>query len=157
MMIGELNISEIEELLRQQFVGRIGCYDNGEVYIVPVSYAYDGSNVFVRSYEGKKLDMMRAHPDVCFQVDDTTDMANWKSVIVWGRFEELKGEERLNALRILLRRQLPLSTSVTTQIGETWPFSETELDKLKDVVFRIVIYRKTGRFEYTSSEGPNLD
>ena len=156
-MIGELNQKEIETLLESQPVGRIGCRDGNMVYIVPLSYAYDGNNVYARSLEGTKIDMMRQHPDICFEVDDTSDMANWRSVIAWGRFEELQGAERLEALKTLLRRRLPLSSSTTTHIGEHWPFSESELEKLEGVVFSIPLRRKTGRFEQTSAEGPNLD
>ena len=40
-MIGDLNFKEVEEVLQDQLIGRIGCHSNGITYIVPVSYAYN--------------------------------------------------------------------------------------------------------------------
>lgn len=44
---------------------------------------------------------MRANPEVCSQVDEIDDMANWRSVIAWGRYEELKGELAIAAMNLL--------------------------------------------------------
>lgn len=107
-MIRQLSLTEIDDLLRKQIVGRIGCYYQNEVYIIPMSYAYDAEYFYCHSYEGKKVEMMRKNPKVCFQVDEMKDMGKWESVIVSGDFEELLDEkERNSALKILLKRQLP--------------------------------------------------
>src|SRR6478609_3860260 len=104
-MINTLDHTAIEEVLNKHFIGRIGCHTNDEVYVVPVSYAYDGQYVYVRSFEGKKMEIMRNNPKVCFEVDETQNMANWKSVIAWGEFEELTDKtERSKALKVLIDR-----------------------------------------------------
>jgi len=158
-MIRQLSQIEIDDLLHKQIVGRIGCTSKNEVYIIPMSYAYDGEYVYCHSYEGKKMEMMRKNPKVCFQVDEMKDMGNWKSVIAWGDFEELTDEkEKTKALKILLQRPLPFISSITTHLGETWPFSEKDKDELNSIpgiVFRISIKTKTGKFESTS-ESPLL-
>jgi uncharacterized protein len=82
-MIGTLMASEIDDLLGNQVVERIGCYVNNRVHVVPVSYAYHAGSVYVHSYEGLKLEAMRLNPDACFEVDDLRDMGNWQSVIAW--------------------------------------------------------------------------
>ena len=82
-MLGKLTPVEIEEVIRQQVVGRIGCHANGMTYVVPVSYAYDGDYIYVRTFEGLKLDMMRRNPKVCFEIDTMLNMGNWQSVIAW--------------------------------------------------------------------------
>ncbi|MFI5185123.1 MAG: pyridoxamine 5'-phosphate oxidase family protein [Chitinophagales bacterium] len=153
-MIGKLSSEEIENLLSKQCVGRIGCYDNDVVYVVPISYAYDGCNIYCHTYEGKKMEMMRKNPKVCFQIDDMKDMANWKSVITWGEFEEINDkEEKIKILKILLQRRLPVSSSVTTHLGKTWPFSGEGSNGLNDIpgiVFKICLKEKSGKFESTS-------
>jgi nitroimidazol reductase NimA-like FMN-containing flavoprotein (pyridoxamine 5'-phosphate oxidase superfamily) len=83
----------LKVFLQSQIVGRIGCHDGDLVYVVPISYAYDGEYVYFHSYEGKKIDIMRKNPKICFQIDEMKDMANWKSVIAWGEFEELNDYE----------------------------------------------------------------
>ncbi len=147
-MFGELSNEQIEEVLKKQVIGRIGCYGDAQVYIVPVSYAYDGKYVYVRSFEGKKIEMMRKDPKVCFQVDDMQNMANWQSVIAWGEFEELSDvTERNKGLKILIDRHLPLFSSETTHLGVNWPFPPEDLNIIKGIVFRILLKDKTGRFE----------
>ncbi|MFL5808013.1 MAG: pyridoxamine 5'-phosphate oxidase family protein [Flavisolibacter sp.] len=150
-MIGNLVAVEIDHLLLKQVVGRIGCFANNKVYVVPVSYAYDGSNIYVHSYEGLKIEAMRRDPDVCFEVDDLRDMSNWQSVIAWGRFEEITDEyERKQAVRVLMRRKLPIASSITTHLGENWPFYSEASEAIDGIVFRIVLTERTGRFECTT-------
>jgi uncharacterized protein len=156
-MIASLNKDSIEALLKNSLVGRIGCHAEGRTYVVPVSYAYDGDCIYVRSYEGMKLQLMRQNPAVCFEVDNTTDTSNWQSVIAWGTFEELhEPEARTQGLRILNNRELPLLSSSTTHIGAAWPFSADELDHVDGIVFRIRLTEKTGRFE-SSGHTPHFN
>ena len=158
-MIRQLSSVEADELLSKQIVGRIGCYYENEVYVVPISYAYEDNTIYCHSFEGKKMKMMRKNSKICFQVDEMKDMANWKSVIAWGDFEELTDKkEKNNALRILLQRPLPLISSITTHLGDTWPFTsptEEELAKIPGIVFKICIKERTGKLEATS-ESPLL-
>lgn len=152
-MFGTLSSSEIETLLHHESVGRIGCYSDDMIYVVPVSYAYDGEYIYVHTAEGLKLNIMRKNPKVCFQVDDLHDMANWQSVIAWGDFEELKqGEARSHAIKLLMNRVLPFIHSETMHISPHWPFPSAEPEAIKGIIFRIRLTEKTGRYEKSSSE-----
>lgn len=146
-MIGYLTAIQIEEVLANQVVGRIGCTINGKIYVVPISYAFDDNSIYAHTQEGLKIEAMRNNPEVCFEVDDYTDMANWKSVIAWGRYEEITdAENRTAAIKILVQRNLPTPSSITTHIGATWPFY-TENETIGGIVFKIVLTEKTGKFE----------
>ena len=150
-MFGKLDDAQIEKLLNTQFVGRIGCHADGITYVFPVSYAYDGICCYVHSYNGMKMDIMRKNPKVCFQVDETKDLANWQSVICWGEFEELTLEnERKAAWQKLNERKLPVLTSETMHITAEWPFPPGKDESSKGLFFRIKFTEKTGRFEKIS-------
>lgn len=150
-MINILDEANIEELLQQQIIGHLGCHADETTYVVPISYAYDGENIYAHTHEGKKIDMMRKNPKVCFQVDDLTDLSDWKSVIIMGEFKELTdNEERKGAMQHLLKRELPLKTTTTTHIGEMWPFDTNSID-IKGIVFKIKITEKNGRAEQNDS------
>ncbi|MEP7318063.1 MAG: pyridoxamine 5'-phosphate oxidase family protein [Panacibacter sp.] len=147
-MFGTLENNEIEALLYEQLIGRIGCNADDVTYVVPISYAYDGDCVYAHTYEGMKIQMMRKKPKVCFQVDDMHDMANWKSVIAWGEFEELQNEkERTYALEKLINRSIPFISSETTYLSPYWPFRSKDINEIDGIVFRIQLTKKTGRFE----------
>jgi uncharacterized protein len=147
-MFGKLNDIEIDEFLAQEIVGRLGCYADDQVYIIPISYGFDGTYIYAHTGAGMKLQMMRKNPEVCFQVDNMNDLANWKSAIVWGSFEELTSEEdKEQALSALMRRNLPIITSETMQLTPQWPFADDPSNQVKGVFFRIRISKKSGRFE----------
>ena len=151
-MFGILNPVEIEQLLSKQLVGRIGCHADGVTYVVPISYAYDGEYVYARTFEGMKINMMRKNPDVCFEVEDTKNLSNWRTVVAWGSFEELQeGNQRKEALSVLARRKLPVISSETMQLGSQWPFSSDD-ENVDGVIFRIRIKEKTGRYEESLNE-----
>jgi uncharacterized protein len=148
IMFGNLNREEIEQVLHHQLVGRIGCHAEGTTYIVPISYAYDGEYIYAHTHEGMKTDIMRKDPKVCFEVENMTNMANWKTVICWGEFEEITGyEDRHNALEKLQDRILPSFPSATTKLSPEWPFRPVNTDNIQGLVFRIRLTKKTGRFE----------
>jgi uncharacterized protein len=147
-MFGDLNKEEIENLLHGGIIGRIGCHADDITYVVPVSYAYDGKYVYVHTLEGMKVQMMRKNPNICFEVDHLKDMANWKTVIAWGKFEELKDEPvRTAALKKLHERILPMVSSVTTHLSPDWPFEPNDYKVIQGIVFRIKLTKKTGKFE----------
>lgn len=146
IMLGELNSNEIDRFLAGQVVGRLGCADERLIFVVPISYVYDGKDIYAHSSEGTKVDLMRKNNRVCLEVDHMTDMRNWNSVIVWGEFEELKdGDEMAYALKLLSHRMDSIAVSETAE-----PPRQTMLPQHqqgKKIVYRIRITRKTGRFE----------
>ena len=89
IMLGELTNIQIQNILTSQVIGRIGCTDGMQPYIVPVTFTYDGKYIYGQSNEGKKMKILRKNPKVCFEVDVMTDMRNWQSVLLFGIFEEL--------------------------------------------------------------------
>lgn len=85
----DLAQSEVDAFLRRQLVGRVGCHSDGSTYVVPVIYVWDGDCVYVQSMEGRKIEMMRRNPEVCFEVDEYAPDGSWCSVILRGVYEEL--------------------------------------------------------------------
>jgi nitroimidazol reductase NimA-like FMN-containing flavoprotein (pyridoxamine 5'-phosphate oxidase superfamily) len=147
-MLGELNTQEIQNILLSQVVGRLACTDKKQPYIVPVTYAYDGEYIYGQSNEGLKLAILRKNPIICFEVDVMTDMANWRSVIVSGNFEELKDMEADKARDILFGRVFTLMTSSTIHAHQhDVEEKPDDSNRVKHIMYRIKIRKITGRFE----------
>jgi nitroimidazol reductase NimA-like FMN-containing flavoprotein (pyridoxamine 5'-phosphate oxidase superfamily) len=140
-MVGDLNASEVERVLSDSIIGRVGCHAFGRTYVVPITYAYDGTYVYAHSADGMKLHMMRSNPHVCFEVDQMDDLANWESVIAAGTFEELHGVDADRALRLLIDRIDPL---VSQPPGAS---VHPKSGMVPAVLYRIRLEEKTGRFE----------
>lgn len=154
-MIGTLTPKEIEHVLATQQVGRIGCCEQGTVYVVPTSYAYVDGTVYAHTQEGMKVEIMRKNPSVCFEVDHMEHMSHWKSVIAWGEFKEVKDPELRNqAIRILLARNLPLLPSQTVHLTSSWPFEPEDLSHVKGIIYAIELNKKSGRYEDDQQSPP---
>jgi len=64
----------IEKVLNDSVYGSLGLCDNGEPYVVPMSYAWSDNKLWFHcANEGRKLDIIRANPKVCFQVTGVTE------------------------------------------------------------------------------------
>lgn len=144
-MIGELSPQQVERVLHAEVTGRIGCYAEGRVYVVPITYAYDQDAVYAHSSDGLKIRTMRANPNVCFEVEQVDDLAHWRSVVAWGTYEELSGASEDQGLEILLQRFAPLRTSETASPRAHGHRADGVSGR--PIVFRIRLNEKTGRFE----------
>lgn len=150
-MLGQLTKDQIEHVLQSQIVGRIGCYAENEIYVVPVTYAYHKGYIYAHSKEGRKVQMMRKNPNVCLQVDAMENMTNWRSAIVWGNYEELNSEKEQKAgMKIMADRLMPFLTSESVRPSNRLSHAPEIVEKgLKAVVYRIKVTKATGRFEKT--------
>ena len=135
---------EARSLLSSAKVGRLGCVDDGEPYIVPINYLFEDGSIYSHSLPGRKLDALRAHPRACLQVDDIRDDLNWQSAIAYGNFEEVRlpSERRLILTKLLAR--FPLLTPVESAMAEDAAAPDS-------IVFLIRVDRITGVAEGRSS------
>ncbi len=138
---------QVNSILLSQAFGRLACADGNMPYIVPITYAYDGNYIYGQTNEGAKLDIMRKNPSVCFEVDRMTDMKNWKSVIVYGTFEELEGDAAEQARSKFFGSLFPLTTrSKIHPFQHETVYEPDDTTRIKKVMFRIKIEKITGRF-----------
>lgn len=137
-MSDDLSPAEIEDLLRAQVVGRIGCHADGLTYVVPVIYAQAADGLYVASVEGQKTRMLRKNPRVCFEVDEYDGAGSWRSAIVHGDYEELDGEGSERALKLLAERFRRVGEE-----GSSRPRHDANSTRM--VCFRIRIREATGR------------
>ena len=152
-MIAPLTTRQSEYILQCSNVGRIGCYANSKVLIIPVTYVYFEKYIYGRSWEGTKISMMRKNPQVCFQVDSIDNLANWRSIIAWGTFEELKtDEEQKRVVQLFHDRLSPLTLGETVNIAREFADPPHIVQKKKrPILYRIALSEITGRYEKQTS------
>jgi len=149
-MNGELNEQQINNILTSQLVGRLACCEDKYPYIVPVTFAYDGKYIYGHSFEGKKMEVLRKNPNVCFEVDIANDLSNWQSAVIFGQFEELEKNDAEEARSLLFDKVTPLQTKSSIHQHEHDEGIGHELSdkgRIKPILFRIKIHEKCGRFE----------
>lgn len=149
-MIGKLTNEQIEEVLKENVLGRIGCNDGEKNYVVPVNYVYDGKFIIAHSVMGMKIEIMRKNPNVCFEVDEMKSFTNWKSVIAWGEYQELSDQrDRSIAMRLFVDRTMHTkisSTAIVAEIDEGRVHFRSPASA-RPIIYRIIMTEKTGRFE----------
>ncbi len=150
-MIGSLNENEIDDLLISQVIGRIGCHADARTLVVPVMFAYDGTRIIGHSAVGEKVHMMRANPQVCFEVDEIVNLRNWRSVVIQGRYSELEGHDAPIAMSFLIDKVMKMMPSETALLGSGGhPIRpQHPTGEGNSIIFCIQIDEKSGRFERT--------
>ncbi|MFY9152345.1 MAG: GNAT family N-acetyltransferase [Prolixibacteraceae bacterium] len=104
----------IEEILSQSKICRIAMVDEGQAYLLPLNYGYKNNCIYIHSASsGKKLEVLRANPQVCFEIEQQAELVksekacNWatiyRSVVGNGKVEILTDfAEKQRALEIIM-------------------------------------------------------
>lgn len=136
-MTRPLTDQESKALLLEGKLGRLGCIANGEPYVIPINYLFEDGFIYSHSLPGRKIDALHAQPRACLQVDLIESDIEWRSVIAYGTFEEVKvPSERIGILGKLLSR-FPKLTPVESVLAQDAAAPDP-------VVFRIRVDRITG-------------
>lgn len=154
-MIGELSRPDMEQVLRDEILGRIGCHARGDTYVVPITYVFDGASIIGHTGNGLKVRMMRENPSVCFEVEQLQGTSNWRTVIAFGRFEELAGDTADTALDQLRRRVRDFAQKQGSAPAEglgLWVPGTDATRARESIVFAIRVEKLTGRYQFL--EGP---
>ena len=107
-------VSAIEAIIKKALICRLGLSDGENPYIVPLSFGYKDKTLYFHSAAtGKKIDIIRKNPRVCFEFDINSaiikakDACNWgmkyQSVIGYGKAVLLQNtDEKREALKIIM-------------------------------------------------------
>ena len=149
MLIKEMTSTECRRLLASTNLGRLGCAQNGQPYVIPIYFAFDGehlfgTSVFCFSKIGQKIEWMRANPLVCLEVDDVRSPNDWTSVVVLGHYEELPdtAEHQLTRRHVhqLLSKRAVWWEPASVAVADSDPHQS-----FSPIYYRIYIDHLTGR------------
>jgi nitroimidazol reductase NimA-like FMN-containing flavoprotein (pyridoxamine 5'-phosphate oxidase superfamily) len=136
-MLVRLSEDESDSMLKAAGVARLGCIVDGGPYIVPINYYFENGCAYSHSLPGLKISALRENPRACLQVDDIESDLRWRSVLAFGKFEEIaSASERGNILGKILNR-FPILTPVEIAITR-------DAGPPSIIVFRIRIDKMTG-------------
>jgi nitroimidazol reductase NimA-like FMN-containing flavoprotein (pyridoxamine 5'-phosphate oxidase superfamily) len=150
MLIHELTTDECSDLLSRTHVGRLGCSQFNQPYIVPIHFSFDRTENYIYAFStiGQKIKWMRKNPRVCLEVEEITDKDHWTTVIAVGRYKEIgqgpsDDDARRRAEQLFhQRREWWLPGAAKTKTGE----------REHIVLYRIQVDQVTGRRAARSRE-----
>lgn len=87
------DLGELEDVIRRAEVCRLAMIDEGEPYIVPLNFGYrDGCLYFHCAREGRKLDVLRKNPNICFELEADVRLERGETACRWStRYESVIG------------------------------------------------------------------
>ncbi len=107
--------AEIEQIIKQARVCRLGLVDGSEPYVVPVCFGYENNAFYFHcAPEGRKLELIRNNNQVCVEIDTDVEITGaekpcgwstrYRSVIGVGRAHILEDEaDKIRGLAVLMR------------------------------------------------------
>lgn len=125
------NHSEVEELLTNALVGRLGTCFNNIPYITPVNFVYDQNKIYFHSaLEGRKIENIESNPNICFEIDEVLSIipgrrpcgttTEYKSLIIYGDIKFITDiNEKTFALNKLIEKYAPQSQRLSLESGTT--------------------------------------
>ena len=123
---------------------RIGFYDNGEVYIVPLNFGYTvNDNTYILYFhgakEGRKIDLICKNPNVGFEMDTHYALNNADIACGYSaRFQSIIGNGFVSMVSEHEEKKLGLSLLMEHNTGKRdWNFDEKMLNAV--AVFKLVV------------------
>jgi nitroimidazol reductase NimA-like FMN-containing flavoprotein (pyridoxamine 5'-phosphate oxidase superfamily) len=138
------NMSRVENLkfIEERHMAHLACHSRDEVYLVPISYAFEDGYIYCHSKPGKKVEMIRHIPQVCIQIEQIENFFHWKSVIAWGVMEELQGNMANQGMRLLISTFLAQDNDYAPELKVDFA---AQIERA--IVFRMKIDKTSGRSE----------
>lgn len=136
----------LEEILNNQVICRLAMMDGDRPYIIPVNYGYHEGFLYIHSApEGKKIDLLRQNPELCFEVEDPVEIIKGERACDWStRYRSVVGYGRVEILSDEAGKQLGLEM-IMAQHGapELKEFDPGNIKRM--VILKIRITTMTGK------------
>ena len=142
------NRKAIDDIIHRCDVCYVGLADaQGEPYVVPFNFAYEENVIYLHSArEGKKMDIMRAHPSLCIAMSTDHQMRHqhpdvacsygmkYRSVILHGKVEFIDDFKR---------KEEVLNLFMKKYVGREFSFNAPSIHEV--AVYQVKIETITGR------------
>jgi len=139
VLFRELERTEIEEILLRNNVGRLAFSFHDRVDIQPIHYVYERGWLYGRTSEGDKINSLTHNQWVAFEVDEVTDVFDWKSIVIHGSFWILHPRGSPHAEELWAKAAELVNRIVPGALTETDPVG------FRQTLFRIAVSDVRGR------------
>jgi len=135
----------IVSIIRRSTVCRLGMSDDGQPYVIPMSFGYqDGAVYFHCAPEGRKIEILRKNPQVCIEFDVDCVLKTGDSACKWGfHFQSAIAFGVAAIIEDSKEKQAALDIIMRQYSGEAFTYPESALDKI--VVIKVSVTELTGK------------
>jgi len=135
----------IDDIIRRCQVCHLAMCDDGQPYVVPLNFGYDGRFLYFHAaLEGKKIDVIRKNNRVGFEFDILHDITVAERACNWGvKYESVMGSGTVEIIENLDAKKEALEC-IMSQYGKgAWDFPEEILQKT--LILRLRILEISGK------------
>ena len=145
----ELSRNEIEAMLLRNRVGRLAFSLRDRVDVQPIHYIYERGWLYGRTSEGDKITALTHNQWVAFEVDEVTDLFDWRSIVIHGSFWIMHPRGSPHAEELWTKAAELVSKIVPGALTETDPVA------FRQTLFRIAVSDVRGREAKTTPRERN--
>ena len=136
---------EIEKILKQSHVCRLAMVDEDKPYLVPMNFGYsDGCLFFHCAKQGRKIDLIKKNPNICFEVDELIRLKKANLACDWGiDFKSVIGSGKAQFLEDSKEKKNALNIIMSQYSDRSFEYPDEMLEKT--LVIKVVIDEMTGK------------
>ncbi|MEF9940753.1 MAG: pyridoxamine 5'-phosphate oxidase family protein [Lachnospiraceae bacterium] len=141
--------SELLEIINRCKVCRIAMEDSKGLYIVPLNFGYIYEDdrlelVFHSAKEGRKIDILKEHPKVCFEMDCEEQLVRAEKPCEYSYlYQSIIGNGQVEFVQDSKEKERAMTALMRHQSGQTYVFDEKMLSMV--VVFKIIVCELSGK------------
>ncbi|NOY86741.1 MAG: pyridoxamine 5'-phosphate oxidase family protein [Deltaproteobacteria bacterium] len=142
-----IDITGIEAVVRSGEICHLAMVDKGRPYVVPVNYGYaNGALYFHSAPAGRKINILRKNPDVCFSIVSNHGLVKNERACSWSaKYRSVIGTGRAVILDDRIEKEKGLSILMKQYSDQEYDFSGEDLTGV--VVIRVKIEEMKGKGE----------
>ena len=136
---------EIESIIRKSQVCRLALVDDGRPYIVPLCFGYRNNTLYFHSaIEGRKIEILKRNPQVCFEFDIDTQIHAGETACDWGmNYRSVIGSGTASFIDDAAEKQEALDIIMRQYADGVFGYSDNTLKKTR--VIKVEISSMTGK------------
>jgi len=136
----------IDAIIRGSQVCRLALARDNEPYLVPVSFGYDGTAIFLHTaVTGRKIDFFLANPRVCFEFERNVEIRTDPALACkWTmRYESVIGRGTIAEVTDPAGKERALNAIMRQYSGRDWSFEPAAVARVR--TWRIAIAEITAK------------
>ena len=139
------DLAELEAILRSAQICHLSMVDEGRPYVVPLNFGYEEGTLYFHSApEGRKIDVLKQNPEVCFSVVARHEIVVSERACSWtAEFSSVTGTGKAAILTDRAGKEKGLTVLMSQYSDEKYDFSDEDLDGV--VVIRVEVKEMTGK------------
>ncbi len=123
------DLALIEPILRKTQVCRLGMTDGKMPYVIPLCFGYQDQVLYFHTgICGKKLDILRQNPNVCFEIDEDCQIIEGEMACKWSmKFRSVVGYGKAFLIHTSDEKRAALDVIMRQYSDKAWSYPDEKL------------------------------